>query len=255
MTQKDPQRPHTFDIHRGYLRVVVGLNREITFETEDDLKSHNCRFRSMYSMKILDHFAEELLAIGQGPGPRWRSRILNPLLQRQLEGLTDYEAQSVEEGVGSSIEEAVKFYLVQDPLDPKNTLKMMHNILYIWPVRNSLAFINRPSSEESFRRCSGNSKLLISWICGQDDWIPGRLGLVEKSVITREGLTTCYRKLIEVWQKVPGSHTLTNSVVNFRPQRGTIPVVVRSSIRMGSNPPMSFRRRPRVRMTDPPEFE
>ena len=199
-TKKDIQHQKTVEIHRGYLRFLAGMIREIAFSTEDGITNHNCLFRAEYSVMILDRFAEELMRKQRAPGVRWRSRVLNPLLQRQLEGITDYEAKSVVEAVGPTVEAAARFYLTRDPLDPSNTLEMMHNILYIWPVRQSLACLYTKASESNFHHSMKNAQSLIkAFIDDASDWRMDRLSWAEQDVIENEELEDHFGKLIEVW--------------------------------------------------------
>ena len=194
-------------IHRGYHRVVAGLVREIEFVSMDGITDKVTLARAAYLVKILDRFGDELLEFTKEPGPRWRSRVLNPLLQRQLRGLTDGQMEDVKKMVGSSVEDAVRFYLVEDPLDPKNTLKMMHNILYIWPVRHSLVCLNRAGSEFLSENTMTNTKYLVEYCQGMEDWKSGSLYEFELKIIQQEEMTNYYKKMIEVRQTVPDSST------------------------------------------------
>ena len=76
--------PREYRIHAGYRRVLAGFIREIEFTTVDKVETHDCVFRGIYLIKILDHFAEELAHAPPNSGARFRSRVLNPLLQRRL---------------------------------------------------------------------------------------------------------------------------------------------------------------------------
>ena len=194
-------------IHRGYRRVVAGLVREIEFVSMDGITDKITLARAAYLVKILDRFGDELLEFTKAPGPRWRSRVLNPLLQRQLRGLTDDRMEDVERAVGSSVEDAVRFYLVEDPLDPKNTLRMMHDILYIWPVRHSLACLNRGGSQHTLDGILTNTLYLMKNYENAEEWEAGSLYDYELKVIRREEITNQYKKLIEVRKMVSDSST------------------------------------------------
>ena len=76
--------PREYRIHAGYRRVLAGFIREIEFTTVDKVETHDCVFRGIYLIKILDHFAEELAHAPPNSVTRFRSRVLNPLLQRRL---------------------------------------------------------------------------------------------------------------------------------------------------------------------------
>ena len=87
----------------------------------DNVTEGNCLFRATYLLKVLDLFAKELVGIAAELPQRWRSRVLNPILQRQLAGVLDNVPNMVELQVGRSVEEAAQFYLTVDPLNPDNT--------------------------------------------------------------------------------------------------------------------------------------
>lgn len=189
-----PLREHR--IHAGYRRVLTGFIWEIEFMIVDKIATHNCLHRGVYLSKVLDLFAEELESVPKNAGVRFRSRVLNPLLQRQLQGICDQEPGMIEKDVGETLEGAAKYYLKLDPLDPKHTNKMLHEILYIWPVRLSLSPVQ--GSERRYERGRKNTEFLLierSNITDDEAALPG-LRRYEYRVIKVEQLQAYYDHLL-----------------------------------------------------------
>lgn len=200
----DPQHHHlgarsTYEIHAGYRRVIIGFNREIEFMTVDGLSSHNCLSRAVYLIKILDAFAAEVMGkfSQRKSDPRFRSAVLNPILQRQLHGVNDSEATSVQQQVGDTVEQAVEFYLLIDPLDPAYTLHVMHNILYVWPVRLSLGLLGVQANKSTFDNVMQNTQVLMDGLVECQLWKENTLYEYELNIVRVEHLEVCYKRLIE----------------------------------------------------------
>ena len=86
---------------------------------QDNISFHTTLHCATYLIKILDSFAVELPLIRGRLSPEtWRSRVLNPLLQRQLNGVSDQEPEMVEQAVRSTPEKVARFYLGADLLNP-----------------------------------------------------------------------------------------------------------------------------------------
>ena len=180
----------------GYRRLLAGFIREIDFMIEDQLKTHNCLFRAVYVQKVLDAFAEEIQTPNRRITPRWRSRVLNPILQRQLRGVNDMESESIKSQVGSTIDDATAFYLMLDPLHPDHIPAMVHNILYIWPVRLSLSTLQSRCSEQLYAGAIRNTQGLVTGLLATSDWEDGKLYPYEYQVIKKENLEVMYAKYI-----------------------------------------------------------
>jgi len=190
-----------YKVPAGYRRVIECFMREIRLMTEDRLKTHNCLFRATYLVEILDCFAEELGSMTQRykKNPtRFRSRVFNPLLQRQLRGAYDQEPTIVKLTVGKTPEDAADFYLRLDPLHPKNADMMLRGILYIWPVRFSIALGINPATEGMYKRSMENTKeLLRQRSTIKDEDLSDKLYKFEVTLIVEEGLTDYYEELIK----------------------------------------------------------
>jgi hypothetical protein len=148
-------------VHRGYYRVIRGFLREIALMYDEEVKDQQCLFRATYLLKILDHFAAELPGITKGSERSWRSRALNPLLQRQLRGLSDQDSKRIRVQVGSDPTSVTAFYLTHDPLHPGVVPQLLRNLLYVPPVRWSLEHLCRPGCEGSYLRTLQNTHHIL----------------------------------------------------------------------------------------------
>lgn len=127
-----------YKIPAGYRPALLGFNREIKVILEENIDDAKCHFRYHYLIRILDAFVEELRKrTVQNPGV-FRSRVLNPLIQRQSRGVHDNDSDEVKEAVGANYEDAVDFYLAGDPLDPKQNREWLQHLLNTTPVRLNL---------------------------------------------------------------------------------------------------------------------
>jgi hypothetical protein len=150
-----------YKIPRGYYRVIKGFLREIHLTIRDGVMEPNSLFRTTYLLKILDHFADELPEIKRGDEIAWRSHALNPLLQRQLRGLSDQDS-TMKIQVGSNAGAAAEFYLTLDPLDPTMIPRLLRGILYIWPVRWSLTSLSLPSTQATYLGTLQNTEHILA---------------------------------------------------------------------------------------------
>ena len=202
----DPNSRHrgpgkVYQIPAGYRRVLMGFLREIEFMTKDKLRSHNCLFRAVYLTKVLDMFVDELKRIKPATPDRFRSRVLNPILQRQLRGVLDQEAMAVKSEVGDKLEEIGEFYLKEDPLDTRLTNKMLRNILYVWPVRLSLGYINsnEKCTETAFTTAIRNTEELLSHrqVIKDEVWNELVISDYEINIVEAEELGKHYQEMID----------------------------------------------------------
>jgi hypothetical protein len=192
----------SYKIHMGYYRVLLGFLREIEFMTKDKLKSHNCLFRATYLCMVLDYFVEELPRIPKKTPERFRSQALNPLLQRQLNGVLDHEAEMVKAEVGESRKDAVSFYLLEDPLHPDHCDVLRRNLLYVWPVRLSLGYTltSNACTENSFKCAINNTKELLTTRAKFSDerWAAALILRSEVQIVQLEGLEAFFSDFLEV---------------------------------------------------------
>lgn len=184
------------DVHAGYRSCLAGFIREIEFMTKGQDTSHNCLFRGTYLTKVLDHFGDELENRSDSiPPSRFRSKVLNPILQRQLRGVTDYEAGTVKYAVGITMEKVAKFYLKEDPLNQSNRIPRLHNSMYMWPVRNSYIYLNADKlPKNAFTKTMNHSTEMNRNITLE--WNAGKLTALEMKIVGLERTQGVYSELI-----------------------------------------------------------
>jgi hypothetical protein len=204
-------------VHKGYLRVLLGFRREIRFVTEEGrdrgINDFACIFRAQYLIKVMDRFSEELQdrrnqlikdnadidMISASPGPHFRSRVLNPILQRQLRGFDDHDVQLLKSEIGRSVIILNEVYLQEDPLDGALAQRCLKNLLYITPVRFSMTYFSLGASEDNYHRISTNTGFLMKFRdrMSDDAWDESILYDSEIEVIKMEKLEVLYAKMIE----------------------------------------------------------
>ena len=120
-------------------------------------KAHEILRRQTYAEKVLDEFALELNRF-RGVENDFRSKVLTPILQRQLNGIPDPQGPAIckvfdpKHGI-PTIGAVTKLYLGIDPLDPRYINSYRHNLVYIREARWHLAIILGKAdgkSEEDF---------------------------------------------------------------------------------------------------------
>jgi hypothetical protein len=194
-------------VHAGYRRVLLGFLREIRFFSQDGLQAFE--FRAQYLTKVLDAFAGELVDIWKRqdiihhpkmppiPGPLFRSKVLNPLLQRQLRGVADNDLDAIRSSVGTSREDAWSFYLQLDPLDPTFAQIFLRNILYNSPVHCSLALFSSVATDRDVEAIAASTANLQQHRTQGADWNSCHLSDLEVSVVEKDGLVHMYKTLTD----------------------------------------------------------
>ena len=199
-TDEERGEPTSWTIHAGYHRVLAGFLKEIAFMEKGGLKSHNCLFRATYLSKVLDLFVAELPRVRSSTPASFRSRVLNPILQRHLRGVLDHEPELVKGEVGGTRELAGKFYLTLDPLDPTLANEVLRNLLYIWPVRLSLLYLLSQDlpDENSYMSGLRNTEWLFEERAkiSDEDWDAVALTDVEEKVVLLENLQPFFKGLL-----------------------------------------------------------
>ena len=187
----EPTHTFKYEIHPGYRRVLAGFLREIDFMRSDGLMFSRVISRGIYLMKVLDRFVMELVCMPKESLLRFRSRALNPLLQRQLRGLDDNDDPSVYRfQIGETLEDAARFYLFHDPLAPAHNELWQKNFIYNRPVRMSLSLLGTRATDEDYVASLVHTSMLLEG-CIQAKCIPGNsdgLWDFEVKVIRLEGL-------------------------------------------------------------------
>lgn len=165
-----------------YYRLVVQLLTEVNHGVYN--RAHEAQRRASYARRVLEAFAAELEDNDQisVPGPiasAWRSKVLTPILQRQLQGVSDAYAPALDAGVspdegGDDDDDSVegdltiaamtKFYLGADPVHPANIPHYVRNLVYNREMRWHLAVMTGRKSVESedfFKQTLDNQDFLL----------------------------------------------------------------------------------------------
>jgi len=154
VVRKKAWRPQwkTRRIPLPYIRLIHQLQLED--EHGNSNQGHEAQRRKSYAQRVLDQLAEELEAVKE-PGPQWRSKVLTPIMQRQLQGVCDTYSPSVEAAVYAgdpldsddeneeevTIGDATYFYLDRDPLDPSEIPNYRRNLIYVHQMKWHLAIV------------------------------------------------------------------------------------------------------------------
>jgi len=134
-----------------YARIVHQLKLEAKHGDED--LGHESLRRKTYAEAMLDQFGWELDTF-QGTAADFRSKVLTPVLQRQLKGVSDAYAPSIRYAIAPptgkpTISEVTTFYLGNDPLDPRYIPSYWRNLVYIREARWHLGILMGKISMES----------------------------------------------------------------------------------------------------------
>lgn len=97
---------------------------------------HESLRRRTYAQMMLDEFGKELDGF-RGQAENFRSKVLTPVLQRQLRGVPDAYAPVIQSAIAQcntkppTIAQVTTFYLGNDPLDPICIPSYRRNLVYI----------------------------------------------------------------------------------------------------------------------------
>jgi hypothetical protein len=136
----------TFEVPAPYDRIVSQLIAEDMFV--DTYYSHESHRRRTYARRTLDAFGQELVEFKKTGDPvvGFRSKVLTPILQRQVEGVLDTYTPTVCTALNAtktqpSIQDATQFYLRYDPVDPVFIRSYRRNLLYLPEPRWHLGLV------------------------------------------------------------------------------------------------------------------
>ncbi|KAF9782610.1 hypothetical protein BJ322DRAFT_163498 [Thelephora terrestris] len=164
-------------------------------------------FFHLFLRKSFEKGTEKYFSLTLMDPAKFRSKVLNPIIQRQLRGVADNDSDEVKKAVGTKLEDAVNFYLARDPLNPQDCPALFRNLLYITPVRLSFACYDSQCSKAVYEKSRLNTKFLRH-SCVQHDTSDQILLLpFEVEVIEHEGLGGLYRGLIKASPRPTGEHT------------------------------------------------
>ena len=155
-----------------YARVVHQFLLEIE-HGKADMGHESLRHRT-YAEKMLDMFGEELSSY-HGSEADFRSKVLTPVLQRQLRGVPDTYAPAIRHAITQNpkkqptISQVTSFYLGNDPLDPQCIPSYRRNMVYIremmWHLGILLGQVNVKDVSE-FNRYICNNDLIVESLQG-----------------------------------------------------------------------------------------
>jgi hypothetical protein len=107
--------PIHYTIYAGYYPVIVHLEKEIRLGQ----KKQRPDFYTNYLIRILDGFGDELREGQARNDPaRYRSKSLNPFLQRTLRGTPHNDPEAIMNSMGSDRKAVEEYYLSADPVGP-----------------------------------------------------------------------------------------------------------------------------------------
>ena len=143
--QSHESKTHKIRIPAPYDRIIAQMNAEHTHA--NIYRAHEAIRRQSYVNECLDEFAREILEY-KGPAIEFRSKVLTPILQRQLQGVPDAYGPGVsnamlDEGEKGppTILQATQFYLSLDPTDPTHIPMYRRNLVYIPEARWHLCVV------------------------------------------------------------------------------------------------------------------
>ena len=112
----------------GYIQLVDQLVKESLHGQEGGQESVR---RSAYADITLDAFARELFAKAVA-GPKFRSKVLTPLMQRHRSGIPDHYTPVLRRSLGGeTATHATLFYLSEDPINPKYLSQYRRSLIYL----------------------------------------------------------------------------------------------------------------------------
>ena len=189
-------------IHYGYLRLLDSLEADIKHAEVNTLMS--VVFQQAYAEQIIDKFVDQLPEPGALAAlqSRWRSSVLNPILQRQLSGFSGDNPRRIEKHFSTlSLQEQELFYLQNDPLDcsPPALGRLMLGVMQVTNARWHLGLVNGIDySKVRFQKCEEATNRLIA---AMDNNQVGVWEKLQVEIVKTENLR-CYHGLIyneEVW--------------------------------------------------------
>ena len=112
----------------GYIQLVDQLVKESIHGMEGTQESVR---RSAYADLTLDAFACELFSKKEA-GPKFRSKVLTPLMQRHRMGIADHYTPVLQMAIGGdTAADATIFYLREDPIESRYLSQYRRSLMYI----------------------------------------------------------------------------------------------------------------------------
>ena len=185
--------------------------------------AYEAQHRWSYVVQVMNAFGDELMEQHQlendGPHvPAWHSKVLTPILQRQLNSVSDVYAPALRVGIspdGSNgsqgdnegndekpmtIAEATKYYLGDDPLHPKFLKMYLQNLVFVREMRWHLAILAE-------QHTAGDENFFDQTLTNQDYVLeePDEIGLAidhlsprERAILAVEGIYDSVRDALGI---------------------------------------------------------
>ena len=238
---KKPQIHEKFNIPAAYHQVACQLATELSIANNID--NHEAHRRQAYARQILDLFAQELLQLkgySEDLMVGFRSKVLTPLLVRQLHGIHDaytpFVRQAVQGGETKemTIEAATRFYLQRDPTDPIYIPTYRRNLLFTpiprWFLGYTMKIITTKDKAKVqwnyYNQFIDDHDLLIPMLQdlehqGLDGNNVPLLMQAEVDMIMRESLGLYFKAelVIYIWFTAPSTLVLISQHIGFIPCR------------------------------------
>ena len=155
-----------------YDRIIAQLLSEDEHAEEDH--GHEAVRRQSYVRRVLNSFWEEIVSYEGGPAV-FRSKILTPLLQRQIAGVEENYSPSVMESVSGSkdpptIQQATMFYLRHDPCNPRWIQNIRRTMVHIPEARWHLGVLmghNLVGDADAYNKVRANMDVLTAYAKAQ----------------------------------------------------------------------------------------
>ena len=214
-----------------YDRIVSQLLAELQYSAGQhaaEVDVLESRRRQFYARKTLYAFIKELKELGEGDAPsaNFRSKVLTPILQRQLQGVPDSYTPTVRTSISAeadgepTITDVTKFYLNDDPVDPGFIPTYRRSLLHISEARWHLSIVAgvaemapTPDAKHHYAKVRRNHDAIMAAISaegfdGFDELGVPLLKSVEVKAIFDEGLQDFFEdELKHVVRDVPPTST------------------------------------------------
>ena len=168
---------------------------------------HEARRRQTYAQRVLDAFWKEIKDYDDEP-EMFRSKVLTPILQRQLWAVQENYSPMVRAGVRNgegnpTIKDATEFYLKDDPTDPEWIPSYRRNLLHIPEARWHLGLImgvSKLGCSLAYNTVRHNQDLLDARVDASkvDNGKVPLLEVLDLQVIISEHLETFFHKEIDL---------------------------------------------------------
>jgi hypothetical protein len=208
-----------FQILAPYDRIISQLVAEDRHGEVD--RSLDARRRQSYARRVLDEFAEEYIEYwsSEGDPAHFWSKVLSPILVRQLRGVSDHYSWPVADTVSLGrdtvdIRDATRFYLSVNPADPGLIPRYRTSLVGIGEARWHLATVMgilQVGAADAYDRVGDNQAKLEESVWqeylrhGRQEGVgvPPPLRDIEVRVIVDEGLDAFFAMELTKVVRIP----------------------------------------------------